>query len=81
MDASHPDAKLRVGIFGYPLGHSISPAFQQAAFDHCGINARYEAWQTSPGDLAKAVSCLRGDEYLGANVTVPHKQAAFACVD
>ena len=75
MGASITDAKLRVGIFGYPLGHSISPAFQQAAFDHIGLDARYEAWETPPGALAKAVSCLRRDGYLGANVTVPHKEA------
>ena len=64
-----------MGIFGYPLGHSISPAFQQAAFDHIGFDARYLAWQTPPPELARAVSCLRGDGYLGANVTVPHKVA------
>ena len=75
MAASIPDATLRVGIFGYPLGHSISPAFQQAAFDHIGLDARYEVWQTAPGELAKAVSRLRRDGYLGANVTVPHKVA------
>ena len=75
MAASNPDAKLRVGIFGYPLGHSISPAFQQAAFDHIGLDARYESWQTPPGELAEAVSRLRRDGYLGASVTVPHKVA------
>ena len=75
MGVSKPDSKLRVGIFGYPLGHSISPAFQQAAFDHIGLDARYETWQTPPGELAKAVSRLRRDGYLGANVTVPHKVA------
>ena len=81
MDASIPDAKLRVGIFGYPLGHSISPAFQQAAFDHLGLDARYEAWETPPAELAKAVSCLRQDGYLGANVTVPHKLAVLDHLD
>ena len=73
MDSSNADARIRAGIFGYPLGHSISPAFQQAAFDHIGVDATYEAWQTPPGELANAVSCLRRNIYLGANVTVPHK--------
>ncbi len=76
-----PDATLRVGIFGYPLGHSISPAFQQAAFDHVGLDARYEAWQTPPDALAEAVSCLRRNGYLGANVTVPHKVAVREHMD
>ncbi|PIU56305.1 MAG: shikimate dehydrogenase, partial [Chloroflexi bacterium CG07_land_8_20_14_0_80_51_10] len=31
-----------VGLIGYPLGHSISPVFQQAAFDHLGLDVRYE---------------------------------------
>ncbi len=39
---------LKVGLIGYPLGHSISPVFQQAAFDHLKIDARYELWETEP---------------------------------
>ena len=72
---------LKAGIFGYPLGHSISPAFQQAAFDHLGIDATYEAWETRPAKLDDAVSLLRSDAYLGANVTVPHKQAVRQHMD
>lgn len=70
-----------MGILGYPLGHSISPAFQQAAFEHIGLATRYEAWQTAPAALARAVSCLRQEGYLGANVTVPHKVAVRDHVD
>ena len=72
---------LQAGIFGYPLGHSISPAFQQAAFDHMGIDATYQAWETLPEMLGDAVSRLRADTYLGANVTVPHKQAVRQRLD
>ena len=61
---------LRAGIFGYPLGHSISPAFQQAAFDHLGIDAIYEAWETPPEKLGHAVASLRSGDFMGANVTV-----------
>ncbi|MDP6402173.1 MAG: shikimate dehydrogenase [SAR202 cluster bacterium] len=63
-----------VGIFGYPLSHSISPVFQQAAFDHYSIPARYQAWPTPPERLEAELGKLRGDRYLGANVTVPHKE-------
>lgn len=66
---------VRAGIFGYPLGHSISPAFQQAALDHLEIDAIYRAWETPPEKLGDAVSQLRDEGFLGANVTVPHKQA------
>ena len=48
------DMKKRVGLIGYPLGHSISPVFQQAAFDHLGIDAEYELWSTAPEDVKDA---------------------------
>ena len=72
---------LRARIFGYPLGHSISPAFQQAAFDHQGIDAIYEAWETPPEKLGHAVASLRSGDFMGANVTVPHKQAVQQHLD
>ena len=72
---------LLAGIFGYPISHSISPPMHQAAFDHAGIDASYEAWETHPDDLANGVRRLRDDSYLGANVTVPHKQAVIQHLD
>ena len=71
----------RVGIIGYPLGHSISPAFQQAALDELEIDARYVAWPTPPEELAARVDSLRAIDVLGANVTVPHKQAVMPMLD
>ena len=70
-----------VGIFGYPLSHSISPAFQQAAFDHYGLPVTYHAWPTAPDDLGDAIRQLYNENHLGANVTVPHKEAAVEMVD
>ena len=72
---------LQAGIFGYPIAHSISPAMHQAALDHAGIDATYDAWGTPPSALARGVAMLRGDDYLGANVTVPHKQAVMEHLD
>ena len=45
----------RVGIFGYPLAHSISPAFQQAAFDHYGLPVTYHAWRAARTDPVLAL--------------------------
>ena len=70
-----------VGIIGYPLRHSASPAFQQAAFDHLGIDASYLAWETPPDAIAERMESLRGPGLLGANVTVPHKQAVVPFLD
>ena len=53
----------------------------QAAFDHAGIDATYDAWETHPDDLGAGVRRLRNDRYLGANVTVPHKQTVIEHLD
>jgi shikimate dehydrogenase len=70
-----------VGIFGHPLSHSLSPAIQQAAFDYHKIDALYQAWPTSPEELALEVAKLRGKLYLGANVTIPHKVKVMQQLD
>ena len=72
---------LRLGVIGYPLRQSISPAFQQAALDHLGLDARYERWEIPPDQLAGRIGELRSPELLGFNVTVPHKEAVFALLD
>jgi shikimate dehydrogenase len=71
----------RVGLIGQGLKHSLSAAMQQAALDHHGLDARYELWDTPPEDVEQRVASLRGDDCLGANVTVPHKQAVIPFLD
>ena len=71
----------RVGLIGYPVGHSRSPAMQQAAFDALGIAARYELWETPPEALAKQIASLRAPDVLGANVTIPYKTAVVPLLD
>ncbi len=66
--------KQQIALFGYPLSHSISPAFQQAALDSLSIKACYSARPTPPEGLASEVEKLRDDNHLGANVTIPHKE-------
>jgi shikimate dehydrogenase len=62
-----------INLLAYPAGHSISPAFQQAALDHYGLDVRYDAVSIAPDSLGDAINMLRGEGYLGANVTIPHK--------
>ncbi len=71
----------RVGLIAHPARHSISPRFQQPAFDALGIDARYEAWDVPPERLAAFIEGLRAADALGANVTIPHKEAAARCMD
>ena len=70
-----------VGLIGYPVGHSISPAMQQAAFDHYKLDIRYELWETEPSELGAVMEQLRSADRLGANVTVPHKEAVMPSMD
>lgn len=72
---------VRVGLIGHPLGHSISPRFQQAAFDAIGVDARYEAWDLPPEEVEEFIRGLRTPDTLGANVTIPYKEAALRYVD
>ena len=69
------------GIIGHPLGHSLSPPMQQAAFDALGMNVRYRRWNTPPIMLPYRVEAMRRERCLGTNVTVPHKIVAFEYVD
>lgn len=68
-------------LLGYPLGHSISPVFQQAALDYYSLPVEYRAMPTPPNQLGKVVNELRNQGYLGANVTIPHKEAVCDHLD
>jgi shikimate dehydrogenase len=70
-----------VGLIGYKLSHSISPQFQQAAFDYLGLDIRYEIWETTKDDLPAVMEGWRDASKLGANVTIPHKEAVLQLLD
>ncbi len=69
------------GIIGHPVAHSLSPTFQRAAFAHCGLDVTYERWDTPLAELPARIAALRAPEVLGANVTVPHKEAVIPLLD
>ncbi|MBI4282303.1 MAG: shikimate dehydrogenase [Chloroflexi bacterium] len=71
----------RIFLIGHPVGHSVSPAFQQAALDYYALDVRYEAMDVDVPSLPRAVSTLRDTGVMGANVTVPHKEAVVALLD
>jgi len=60
---------------------STSPAFQQAAIDALGLDLRYERWATELSGLSTRVTGLRAPSVLGANVTIPHKEAVIPLLD
>ena len=71
----------RVVLIGHPVAHSLSGAMHQAAFDDQGIDATYELWDRPPIGLGDAIVELRGDDFLGANITIPHKERVVPLVD
>lgn len=71
----------KLGIIGYPIGHSISSVFQQAALDHLAIDATYHAWEVKPDKLAEFLQDIRSPEIMGINVTVPHKETVIPHLD
>ncbi len=74
-------SRLRVGLIGDPVAHSFSPRMQQAAFDALKIEASYELWHTPAQELVERVHSLCEKDCLGANVTIPHKQAVLPLLD
>ncbi len=73
----------RLGIIGYPLGHSMSPVMFRAAFEEYGLDVTYDAWEVAPKKLRYFLEEVRvsEEEILGFNVTVPHKEAVMAAMD
>ncbi len=71
----------RVGLIGWPVEHSVSPAMHNAAFQALGLDWHYALLPTPPGEVASTLAHLKAQGYRGANVTVPHKEAVMACLD
>ena len=71
----------QLGVIGYPLSHTLSPVFQQAALDYHAIPVTYSAWPTPPERLSKTVERLREADYMGFNITIPHKEQLLTLVD
>ncbi|OGC33876.1 shikimate dehydrogenase [candidate division WOR-1 bacterium RIFOXYB2_FULL_48_7] len=73
--------KKIVGLLGYPLGHTVSPAMHNAAYKQLGLNFEYVPFEVEPKELKEAVNGLRAMHIAGFNVTVPHKEAIVAILD
>ena len=70
-------ATTLVGLFGWPVTHSISPQMHNAAFVARQMNWRYLAFSVPPARVQEAVAALPALGLRGVNVTVPHKQAVM----
>ncbi len=68
-------------LFGHPVGHSLSPALHNAAFDALKLPFVYVAHDVAPAQLTAAMGGVRALGYRGLSVTIPHKVAALSLVD
>lgn len=77
--ASKP--RLRAGVMGWPVAHSLSPVLHGHWLKRYGIDGSYVAFPVRPEELPAAIAGLRDAGLRGTNLTVPHKEAAMALVD
>jgi shikimate dehydrogenase len=70
-----------VGLIGYPVEHSLSPAMHNSAFAALSLNWCYVPLPVHPERLGEAVAGLRALGFMGANVTAPHKEAVMFYLD
>jgi len=72
----------RLGILGWPVSHSRSPAMHNAALRHLGLSDwHYQRLPVPPEVFDETVRALPAAGFVGANVTIPHKEAALALAD
>ena len=72
----------RAGVLGWPVAHSRSPAIHEAAYAAAGLDGwRYQLLPVPPPLFDETVRALPGAGFVGANVTIPHKETALAAAD
>ncbi|HEY5480409.1 MAG TPA: shikimate dehydrogenase [Verrucomicrobiae bacterium] len=76
------DASTRIcAVYGHPVRHSASPAMQNAGLAALGLNWRYLAFEVDPDSLRAAIQGAKAMNFVGLNLTVPHKLLAVDMVD
>lgn len=72
---------IRLGVLGHPVAHSLSPQMQNAALEKSDLEMRYARFEIAPSELRPALELLRELDFVGVNLTIPHKIAASEFVD
>jgi shikimate dehydrogenase len=75
------DPPIRLGVFGDPVEHSLSPQMQNAALKHAKIDMQYARFRILPDELSEALRMISKMEFVGTNLTIPHKIAAPELID
>lgn len=70
-----------MGVIGYPLGHTLSPIFQQAALDHLKIKGEFKAIPLPPNKLENFIKSMKSRNLKAVCVTIPHKESVINLID
>jgi shikimate dehydrogenase len=75
------DPPIRLGVFGDPVAHSLSPQMQNAALRAFEFNMQYARFHIRANELRSALRFIRELDFVGINLTVPHKIAGLTQID
>ncbi len=79
--AKKVEPPIRLGVLGDPVEHSFSPQMQNAALRASDLPMQYAAFHVAPDELSAALELLAANNFIGANLTLPHKIAALPLMD
>lgn len=74
-------APLKLGIIGYPLGHSLSPLLHAELLKATGLTGEYKPYALKPEELSSGLNILCSQGLAGLNVTIPHKVNVMPLLD
>ena len=73
--------KKKVGIMGFPLGHSLSPGMHNHIYKTLSFDSYYDRWEIEEKNLSTEFEKITQGNFLGANVTVPYKEKIIPFLD
>ena len=73
--------KKKIGIIGFPLGHSLSPDMHNYIYKALSIDYYYDRWEIDENNLSSEFKKITQENFLGANVTVPYKEKIISYLD
>lgn len=71
----------KLGVIGHPIKHSMSPIMHNAVFQELGLNCTYDPFDVKKEDLKKFIENCKIENFLGLNVTIPHKVEIIKFLD
>jgi shikimate dehydrogenase len=72
--------RMKIGVVGHPIKHSLSAAMHNAVFRETGMGYKYGAYDVLPEDLGRFIDLCKED-FIGLNVTIPHKVEVIKHID